>query len=36
MFDIFLWIFMVNRGVLNVSFDLNDFFDSGRNESMYH
>lgn len=36
MFDVFFWIFMVNRGVLDDSFDLNDFFDSGRNERMYH
>lgn len=36
MFDVFFWIFMINRGILEDSFDLNDFFDSGRNESMYH
>lgn len=36
MFDVFFWIFMINRGVLDDSFDLNDFFDSGRNASMYH
>lgn len=36
MFDVFFWIFMINKGVLEDSFDLNDFFVSGRNESMYH
>ncbi|EKD39362.1 MAG: hypothetical protein ACD_75C00434G0012 [uncultured bacterium] len=36
MFDVFFWIFMINKGVLEDSFDLNDFFISGRNESMYH
>lgn len=36
MFDLFFHIFMVNRGVLDDSFDINDFFDSGQNERMYH
>lgn len=36
MFDVFFWIFMINRGVLDDNFDLSDFFDSGRNERMYH